>query len=96
VGYSFIAGKLDTVDGFGPTCVRRFVQETDVLGHRSPEQWQQGAFGQVDAWLRTLGLGSWVLYPSRRLLSTPVSTFLDFLKEALPAGSPNELASFID
>jgi len=23
---------------------------------RSPEQWQQDAFGQVDAWLRALGL----------------------------------------
>ena len=33
-----------------------FVEETDVLGDRSPEQWQQDAFGQVDAWLRALGL----------------------------------------
>lgn len=55
-GYGFIAGKFDTVEGFGPTCVRRFVEETDVLGDRSPEQWQQDAFGQVDAWLRALGL----------------------------------------
>ncbi|MDB5928852.1 MAG: LysR family transcriptional regulator [Polaromonas sp.] len=38
----------------------------------------------------------WALYPARRLLSTRVSTFLDFLKEAFPAGSPEELASFID
>ena len=37
----------------------------------------------------------WALYPSRRLLSTRVSTFLDFLKEAFPNGSPDELASFI-
>lgn len=56
VGYGFIAGKFDTADGFGPTCVRRFVEETNVLGDRSPEQWQQDAFGQVDAWLRALGL----------------------------------------
>jgi hypothetical protein len=55
-GYGFIAGKFDTVDGFGPTCVRRFVEDTDVLGDRSPEQWQQDAFGQVDAWLQALGL----------------------------------------
>jgi hypothetical protein len=55
-GYGFIAGKFDTVDGFGPTCVRRFVEDTDVLGDRSPEQWQQDAFGQVDAWLEALGL----------------------------------------
>jgi hypothetical protein len=55
-GYGFIAGKFDAVGGFGPTCVRRFVEETDVLGDRSPDQWQQDAFGQVDAWLRALGL----------------------------------------
>lgn len=55
-GFKFIAGKFDTVDGFGPTCVRRFVEETNVLGDRSPEQWQQDAFGQVNAWLQALGL----------------------------------------
>ena len=38
----------------------------------------------------------WALYPSRRLLSKRVSTFLDFLKEAFPTGSPDELAAFID
>ncbi|SEK15934.1 MULTISPECIES: LysR family transcriptional regulator [unclassified Variovorax] len=38
----------------------------------------------------------WALYPSRRLLSSRVSAFLDFLKEAFPVGSPDELASFID
>jgi len=27
-----------------------------VLGELTPEQWQQDAFGQVDAWLRALGL----------------------------------------
>lgn len=55
-GYGLIAGKFDSIDGFGPTCVRRFVEETNVLGDRSPEQWQQDAFGQIDAWLRALGL----------------------------------------
>lgn len=55
-GYGFIASKFDAADGFGPTCVRRFVQDTSVLGDRSTEQWQQDAFGQVDAWLRALGL----------------------------------------
>jgi hypothetical protein len=57
-GYGFIAKKFDVVEGFGPTCVRRFVEDTNVLGDRSPEQWQQDAFGQVDAWLRALGLRS--------------------------------------
>jgi hypothetical protein len=55
-GFGFIAGKFDTVEGFGPTCVRKFVEETKLLGDRSPDQWQQDAFGQVDAWLRILGL----------------------------------------
>jgi hypothetical protein len=55
-GYAFIAEKFDTVDGYGPTCVRRFVEDTDILGGRTPDQWQVDAFGQVDAWLRLLGL----------------------------------------
>jgi DNA-binding transcriptional LysR family regulator len=38
----------------------------------------------------------WALYPSRRLLSARVSAFLDFLKEAFPNGTPNELAAFTD
>jgi DNA-binding transcriptional LysR family regulator len=37
----------------------------------------------------------WALYPSRRLLSARVSAFLDYLKEAFPMGTPNELAAFI-
>lgn len=55
-GYRYIADKFEDVDGYGPTCVRRFVEETQILGDRTPEQWQQDAFGQVDAWLRALGL----------------------------------------
>jgi hypothetical protein len=55
-GYTHIANKFQDVDDFGPTCVRRFVEETAALGERSPDQWQQDAFGQVDAWLRALGL----------------------------------------
>jgi hypothetical protein len=55
-GYICIADKFDTVDGFGPTCVRRFVEDTQILGERSADQWQRDAFGQVDAWLRALGL----------------------------------------
>lgn len=37
----------------------------------------------------------WTLYPSRRLLSVRVSAFLDFLKDAFPMGTPDELAVFI-
>lgn len=38
----------------------------------------------------------WALYPSRRLLSARVSAFLDYLKEAFPRGTPEELAAFLD
>jgi DNA-binding transcriptional LysR family regulator len=37
----------------------------------------------------------WALYPSRRLLSARVSAFLDFLKDAFPNGTPDELADFM-
>lgn len=55
-GYQFINEKFDGVDSYGPTCVRRFVEGTLILGERTAEQWQQDAFGQVDAWLRALKL----------------------------------------
>ena len=38
----------------------------------------------------------WALYPSRRLLSARVSAFLEYLKEAFPKGTPDELAAYID
>lgn len=38
--------------------VCRFVENTDVLDGRTPDQWQQDAFGQVTAWLQALGLPS--------------------------------------
>ncbi len=50
--------KFDEVEGYGPTSVRKFVEETKLLGERTPEQWQQDAFGQVDLWLRALNLRS--------------------------------------
>ena len=55
-GYKHIDSKFETVDSFGPVSVRRFVEESDVLQERTPDQWQQDAFGQVDAWLCALGL----------------------------------------
>lgn len=57
-GYEYIAEKFDTLEGFGPTCVMQFVRDTRILGDRTPEQWQRDAFGQVDVWLRALGLRS--------------------------------------
>ena len=37
----------------------------------------------------------WALYPTRRLLSARVSAFLDFLREAFPLGTPDELAAYL-
>jgi DNA-binding transcriptional LysR family regulator len=37
----------------------------------------------------------WTLYPTRRLLSARVSAFLDFLREAFPQGTPDELAAYV-
>ena len=55
-GYEHIGAKFERFDSFGPRSVRRFVEETDVLQERTADQWQQDAFGQVDVWLRLLGL----------------------------------------
>lgn len=55
-GYKLIDAKFETVDSFGPTSVRNFVEDSPILEDRTPDQWQQDAFGQVDAWLRALGL----------------------------------------
>lgn len=55
-GYVHIESKFDTVDGFGPTSVRQFVENSDSLGALTPDQWQQDAFGQVNAWLKAMGL----------------------------------------
>jgi hypothetical protein len=56
-GYAKIAEKFRTFEDFGPTCVRRFVEGSDILDGRTPDAWQQDAFGQVHAWLNSLGVG---------------------------------------
>lgn len=55
-GFRHVADKFDAFEGYGPTCVRRFVEDTHALGDRTPEQWQQDAFGQIDALLRAMAL----------------------------------------
>jgi hypothetical protein len=35
-GYAHIAGKFDDLEGYGPTSVRRFVEESAILGERDP------------------------------------------------------------
>lgn len=56
LGFGYIAEKFDAWDGFGPTCVRQFVEDSQIQGALTLDQWQQDAFGQVDAWLRALGV----------------------------------------
>ena len=53
-GFGHIADKFDSSDAYASACVRRFVEDTHVLGERTREQWQQEAFGQIDALLRPL------------------------------------------
>ena len=55
-GYSLISEKFRDIRDFGPMSVRRFVEGSHLLSGRTADQWQQDAFGQVDAWLRGLGL----------------------------------------
>jgi hypothetical protein len=55
-GYRLIAEKFDSADSYGPTSVRLFVEDSQILGDRTPEQWQQDAFGQVATWLQELGV----------------------------------------
>jgi len=55
-GFEHIAAKFDSVDGYGPTSVRHFAEESGLTGERNPDQWQRDAFGQVDALLRAVGL----------------------------------------
>jgi hypothetical protein len=55
-GYSYIRDKFASVESYGPTAVRQFVEATRALDSLTPEQWQQDSFGQVNAWLNKLGI----------------------------------------
>lgn len=57
-GYQYIAMKFEVLDSFGPVSVREFVRESQIVGERTLDQWQLDAFGQIDAWLKALGLRS--------------------------------------
>jgi hypothetical protein len=55
-GFRHISSKFERQDGHGPECVQRFAAEAGILDDRTADQWQTDAFGQVDAWLRALGI----------------------------------------
>jgi DNA-binding transcriptional LysR family regulator len=55
------------------------------------------ATGKLVLWGDVEGPGTalWALYPTRRLLSARVSAFLEYLREAFPQGTPDELAAYL-
>jgi hypothetical protein len=57
-GYEQIAAKFQSSEDYGPTTVRRFLEESSVLGDMSPEQLQVDAYRQVDAFIQALDLPS--------------------------------------
>lgn len=55
-GYQNIAEKFRNPDDFGPATVREFLAESQGLGDMTPVQVQTDAFGQVNAWIRSMRL----------------------------------------
>lgn len=55
-GFAGIAEKFATSNSIGPVWVRQFVENTDAVGDRTPDQWQTDAHGQVAVWIEALGL----------------------------------------
>jgi DNA-binding transcriptional LysR family regulator len=55
------------------------------------------AAGRLACWGAAEGreVELWALYTSRRLLSSKVSAFLDFLRQSFPQGTSEELAAFM-
>jgi DNA-binding transcriptional LysR family regulator len=55
------------------------------------------ADGRLVSWGSVEGpeIALWSLYPTRRLLNARVSAFLDYLREAFPHGTPDELAAYL-
>lgn len=53
--------------------------------------------GALVHWGNVIGpeIAIWTLYPTRRLLSARVLAFLDYLKEAFPTGTSEELSAFM-
>ncbi len=56
------------------------------------------AAGRLALWgdVEGANVALWALYPSRRLLSVRVSAFLDYLRQAFPQGTPEELAAYLN
>jgi len=56
-GFNLLASKFKSREDFGPATVRKFLEEAPPeFSHMEPEQTQTDAFGQVNAFLKALGL----------------------------------------
>ena len=55
-GYQIIAEKFEDFDSYGPTRIRQFLGDAETAGDQTPDQIQQDAYGQVNAWLKAIGL----------------------------------------
>lgn len=56
------------------------------------------AGGRLAHWGDVAGsdIALWALYPTRRLLNTRVSAFLELLRRSFPQAAPEELAAYLD
>jgi len=54
--FKIIAEKFVERDFYGPECVGRFAEKEGILDGRTRDQWQTDAYGQIDAWLKGMGL----------------------------------------
>lgn len=71
--------------GAGAACLPLSLVAADLAADRL-RQW-----AELDA----PEIALWALYPSRRLLSSRVSAFLEHLRQAFPTGAPEELAALM-
>lgn len=55
-GFAKIASKFRDRDFTGPVSVRRFATEQGILDGRDGEEWQTDAYGQINAFLKAIGL----------------------------------------
>ena len=88
-GFRHVTAKFKHVDDFGPTCVRNFVADSDIVGERSLDEWQQDAFGQVDAWANALSTSCGAFHPVK-------SRAFDrhaFVGKVVPVTAPGSLST---
>lgn len=55
-GFAHIASKFQDRNFTGPASVRRFATEQGILDGRDGEEWQTDAYGQINAFLKAIGL----------------------------------------